>query len=128
MVTQVHLISKQTTVCFATLNVEGLKELGKHSQLVSYMKSRNISALAIQERHITHSDTFMYAGYKFYLSGNKEDKYAGVGFIVSPSLNAHVRGFKPVSSRIAVIRIAASPRSLEIYSVYAPSQITSCEN
>ena len=92
------------------------------------MKARNISVLAIQETHITHSDTFVYEGYKFYLSGSKDDKFAGVGFIVSPNLNIHVRGFKPVSSRIAIIRIAASPRSLEIYSVYAPSQLTSGEN
>ena len=121
-------LSKQTTVCISTFNVEGLKELGKHSQLVSYMKSKNISILAIQETHISHSDTFVYEGYKFYLSGTKNDNFAGVGFIVSPSMNIHVRGFKPVSSRIAILRVAASPRSLEIYSIYAPSQLSSGEN
>jgi len=121
-------IKNNLNIKIGTLNVEGLKEIGKHSMLISYMKNQSIDILAIQETHVTNTDSFKHDNYWFYFSGNKADSHAGVGFIVSPRFHLHVRGFKPITSRIAVIRIAASPRSLELYSIYAPSQIASGEN
>lgn len=109
----------------ATFNVEGVNRLGKRQILLEYMKHKQIQLLCIQETHGTVVDSFVKDGYVFYLSGQDKDSHAGVGFIVSPQLRPHILGLKPLNSRIAVLRISASPRSIQVFSIYAPSQLPS---
>jgi len=89
------------------------------------MLNKDIHILAIQETHGTTMDTFTSDGYKFFLSGKDNEKYAGVGFIVSPSMAPYIKAFTPISHRIAKLQLLTNPRPIVLYSVYAPSQLAS---
>ena len=108
-----------------TLNVENLRSVGKHFLLTQIMLKFSIDVLCIQETHVTSHDDFHYQGFRFLLSGNKENPHAGVGFVVNPSAAKYVKAFKPVNARIAILKLHTSPRPFWVYSCYAPSQMVS---
>ena len=59
------------------------------------------------------------------MSGSPVDTHAGVGFVVSPKFRFFVQAFKPINSRICELTINSSPRLIKLYSVYAPSMMSS---
>ena len=63
-----------------------------------------------------------------FVSGEKDDRFAGVGFMLSLCLKTRIRGFRPINSRIAEIRIATSPKPISLFSIYAPSRLPSAED
>ena len=108
-----------------TFNVENLRSVGKHFLLTQIMLKFSIDILCIQETHVTCHDEFHYQGFRFLLSGNKDNPHAGVGFVVSPKAAKFIKAFKPVNARIAILKLNTSPRPFWIYSCYAPSQMVS---
>ena len=57
------------------------------------------------------------------VSGNdsRDGRISGVGFVVAPRCRRLVYGFKPISPRIAFIKLRTRPRTLSLFSIYAPS-------
>jgi hypothetical protein len=85
----------------------------------------NIDVLCIQETHGKVHDAFVSKGFQFYMSGSPVDTHAGVGFVISPKFRFFVQAFKPINSRICELTINSSPRLINLYSVYAPSMMSS---
>ena len=59
-------------------------------------------------------------GHKLYFSGKEEKHENGVGFLVQKDIVNTVMGCRPVSSRLIVIRLRASPFNSTIIQAYAP--------
>ena len=107
----------------ASWNVQGLKEVLKCDEITQHMTTNNIHILCLSETHQTKSDQWKKNGYQFYFSGNSQGPYAGVGFVISPIALPFVHGFLAISDRICRVSIRAQPRTLVLFSVYAPSQM-----
>ena len=60
-------------------------------------------------------------GHKLYFSGKEEKHVHGVGFLVHKDIVNTVMGYRPVSSRLIVIRLRASVFNITIIQAYAPT-------
>ena len=61
------------------------------------------------------------------LSGSSNDKYTGVGFIISPGLRRAVHSFDCKSARMAAIKIRVTGGKIAFLSTYAPQNAYSSE-
>jgi exonuclease III len=90
------------------------------------MKSQSVDIMCIQEVRKKNSDKFISDdGYTVLWSGSGDGsrEWAGVGFIISPSLQRNFLGFRPLSNRIAALKLSVNCRSLVVFSVYAPHNL-----
>ena len=108
----------------ATWNIEGasLEDLTKLTEVIRIMRQRKIGVMALQETHICGSPLLYIDGYFIILSGGTGDgrEYAGVGFIVAPSLRQSIASFTQHSARIASLTMRVEGGTLAIISAYAP--------
>jgi len=60
-----------------------------------------------------------------YLSGSlgTSPEWAGVGFIIAPSLQHHIVGFHPASNRVSSLKVKVSGGSIAVVCVYAPHNL-----
>ena len=107
----------------ATWNVEGLREVAKYDQILSFLRHRNIHLLAVQETKSDSISTFNKSGWEILHSGASNAKHHGVGFFVSPSLRPRVHSFLAHSPRICEITVRTNPHPITVFSVYAPSTV-----
>ena len=56
-----------------------------------------------------------------YLSGKDDTHEQGVDFLVHKNIVKSVIGCRPISSRLMTVRLRASPFSITIIQVYAPT-------
>ena len=106
----------------ATWNVEGLSDI-KVFELTRFMERRGIHILCIQETHILQAPYYdTDNGYLVVLSGSASGprEYAGVGFIIAPSIRDSIIGFLQRSNRLACIKLRVERGRAAIISAYAP--------
>ncbi len=111
------------SLCLATWNVEGLREVAKYDQILSLMSSKQVHLLAVQETKSDSVCTFAKSGWEILHSGSSAAKHHGVGFFVSPSLRPYVSNFLAHSPRICELTIHTNPHSITVFSIYAPSTV-----
>jgi len=93
------------------------------------MEHEGLGLLCIQETRVQGATYFTSGGYFIICSGGDADReYAGVGFIVAPSLRRAVRGFKQLSERLCSIRLRISGGTAVFMSAYAPQSGRSYES
>ena len=88
-----------SNIYFGSWNVEGLTDVKLH-QLCDIMRSRALSILCLQETRISCTGSRVLDNdYVFIASGSDGEgkTYAGVGFLIAPSLRKSVVSFKPIS-------------------------------
>ena len=106
----------------ATWNVEGLTE-SKLVQLVATMERRNIDILCIQEtREVGSAYRYVYNGFMYINSGASEGdrSFAGVGFLLSPSMQQSVISFRQISDRVCTLKLKTLGGKLMLINTYAP--------
>ena len=107
----------------ATWNVEGLTD-EKIITLQRYMEIYDIHILCLQETHKPLSNYIVTEkDFLLILSGRadtKEREFAGVGFLIAPTIRRSVYGFCQLSSRLACVKIRIPGGQLAILSCYAP--------
>ena len=108
---------------FVTWNIETLIGLGKYETLASFVKSRDIDILMLQETKSTSSNEITSHGGKYLLSGTPTEPSAGVGFYVSPRCLPVVQDFLPFSGRLAALILRTQPLPTVLITVYAPSML-----
>ena len=107
----------------STWNVEGLRETAKYDQIISFLNSKQIHLLAVQETKCGSVSAFCKSGWEILHSGSSNSKHHGVGFFVFPSLRLHAHKFLAHSPRISEITLQTNPRPITVFSIYAPSTV-----
>ena len=109
----------------ATWKVEGLRgdSLVKLEELLHTMRNNSIDILCGQETHLHGAEYSSKNDHKLFFSGSLDVQnrtYAGVGFLVGPSVVNSVIAFKACDDRIATLRVKISGGVLTFISAYAP--------
>ena len=99
----------------ATWNVEGLREIAKYDQIISFLNSKQIHLLAVQETKCDSVSTFKKSGWVILHSGASSAKHHGVGLFVSPSLRPHAHQFLTHSPRICELTIRTTSHHHLLY-------------
>ena len=103
-------------------NIEGMTEL-KLAEVCRYMREHSIDIMCMQETRRPNSDHYATEdGYLVVLSGTAgaNPKFAGVGFVVSPTLRPRVCGHWRLDNRIASIKVRTGSERLTLCTVFAP--------
>uniref|UniRef100_A0A8D8SH15 Craniofacial development protein 2 n=1 Tax=Cacopsylla melanoneura TaxID=428564 RepID=A0A8D8SH15_9HEMI len=105
-----------------TWNVKTMSKEGKIENAIQEMKRMHIEIMGISEMRWPNSGEMQVENHKIYYSGKNDGVHEyGVGVIVSPTVAKCVTNFTPVSERIMLLQIQASPINISILQVYAPT-------
>ena len=110
----------QSSIKIGTLNVQGFAETLKLKTALILMQTHSIDVLMLTETRSTSYYSYQSEGYMVILSGNKQDRYAGVGAIVAPRLRPHLLDVIQVSSRIIHLAFKMQGGNLHTVGAYAP--------
>ena len=83
-------------IMLASFNARSLLKPAMHHQIAVYMKSRNISLMALQETKVSTVTQYMVGDYLYVLSGSGEEgsrEHAGVGVVLSKEARKWRGGF-----------------------------------
>ena len=96
--------------------------MGKREIIMKWMDQHQCGVLALQETWSSHSSTEKHGHYTWFFSSDKEGKreHHGVGFVIHKSVMKSIIMVKPISSRLMMIKIRATPE-LDIISAYGPT-------
>ena len=105
-------------------NIEGLSLL-KETEIIDYMFRFDVDVCCLQEARRSKSDVFKCNGYEFILSGSSDGPtdWYGVGFVISPRLRRHRRGFCQINDRIASLKLKCRGGTFAIITVLAPHNL-----
>ena len=107
-----------------SLNCRGLTKPYEEETLADDMRRYQIHLLAIQETHLKGTGTKLLtttdskAKYRLFYTGSQENKFHGVGIVISDHLNAQ---FKEISNRICTATVKLDGRKLHFICAYAPT-------
>ena len=112
-----------------TLNTRGISKDFDRKVLAKDALQYDLQACGVQETHLKHQNNLGFEDisasisnrtrkYKFFYTGEDDNKYHGVGLLVNSELNPT---FKRVSNRICYAQIQLKNRNLYIVSAYAPT-------
>lgn len=105
-----------------TWNVQSMYQAGKTANIVKEMKRLQIDILGCSETRWPNSGHYIINEHHIYFSGDNTTRNKnGVAIILNDRTNLTVKGFIPVSNRVALIKIKAQPFDLNIIQSYAPT-------
>ncbi|XP_060523267.1 craniofacial development protein 2-like [Cylas formicarius] len=106
-----------------TWNVQSMYQAGKAANIVKEVKRLQIDILGCSETRWPDSGHCTIDEHHIYFSGDHTTRNRnGVAIILNKQTNEAVKGFIPISSRVAVIKIKSKPFDLNIIqSSYAPT-------
>ena len=111
-----------TNFVVASWNIEGLTT-SKIDELQVHMINRKVGIMCLQETHWTDSAYFVTdAGFLLITSGQEDEAYAGVGFLVAPHCRRSVVSFCQFSGRQASLKMRVLGGKMVVCSLYAPHQ------
>ena len=116
---------KPNRLIIGSWNVEGLTDL-KLEEICKYMNSHSVDIMCMQEvRRLNTDKFFSEGGHEVLISGSGGGgrEWAGVGFIISPKLRHFIMGFRPLSNRIAALKLRVDGGSMALLSVLAPHNL-----
>ena len=95
----------------------------KIRQLCDIMKLRGLAIICVQETRIPHTGcSILDNGYALITSGTSDNSktYAGVGYLVAPSLRRSIYSFKLISERTCILKLRVAGGKITIVNAYAP--------
>lgn len=97
-------------------------QAGKAANIVKEMNRLQVDILGCSETRWPHSGHYVINEYHIYFSGDNTTRNKnGVAIILNSQTNMTVKGFIPISNRVALIKIKAKPFDLNIIQSYAPT-------
>lgn len=104
-----------------TWNVQSMYLAGKTENIVKEMKRLQIDILGCSETRWPNSGHCIIHEHHIYFSGDNTTRNKnGVAIILNDQTNMTVKGFIPISNRVALLKIKAQPFDLNIIQSYAP--------
>ena len=107
-------------VKFGALNVQGMADTLKLKNAKQLMQEHHLGVLLLSETRSTSYYTYLSEQYLVILSGNKRDKFAGVGAIISPELRPFLLDVIQVNNRIIHLCFKKQGGNVHIIGVYGP--------
>ena len=112
---------RTNSIRIGTWNVQSMYD-GKLENTIAEMTRLNIPILGISEMRWPGTGLQRLETHTVFWPGEAANYHRnGVAFIVSNDLQKSVVGFLPVSDRVALLQIKASPCSITFIQVYAPT-------
>ena len=109
-------------ISIGTWNIRTLRMPGKVEELAHEMNRYHWTILGLCEvRWKNFGETSTQDGHKLYYSGRDDKHEHGVGFLVHKDMVNTVMSCRPVSSRLIIIRLRATPLNITIVQAYAPT-------
>jgi len=105
----------------ATWNLLSLYRTGTCQNLVKVLRTYGVKVAALQGIRWKGTGQIRVNDYEIYFSGMVDRHSYGCGFAVHKPLVPHIKEFRPVSERIAVLRINSRPIDLILICVHAPT-------
>ena len=117
---RINLIKTRHPVTIGTWNVRTLRRAGRVEELIHEMDKYRWNILGLSElRWKGSGEITVDNNHKLFYSG-KEDKHEyGVGFLVNKEMVNTVISCTPISSRIILLRVKATPFNITIIQIYA---------
>ncbi len=106
----------------ATLNVHGMKRIGKREEVEEWMKRKGIHILVIQETATDKDSREMRGEYTWYFSGEKKTLQGwtyGVGVIINNEIVKNIDDIIPITDRLIVLRLKGT-MTTTIIGTYMP--------
>ena len=112
----------RNNISIGTWNIRTLRAPGKVEELIHEMNRYHWTILGLCEvRWKNLGETSTQDGHKLYYSGREDKHEHGVGFLVHKDTVNTVISCQPVSSRLIIIRLRATPLNITIVQAYAPT-------
>ena len=105
---------------FGALNVQGFADTLKLKNAIQLMQEHNLGILLLSEAKSTSYYSYTSEEHLVVLSGNKRDRHAGVGAIISPSLRPYLMDVVQVNSRIIHFSLKKQGGNIHVIGVYGP--------
>jgi len=105
-----------------TWNLLSLYRTGTCQNLVEVLRTCEVKVAVLQEIRWKVTEQIRVNNYEIYFSGMVDRHSYRCGFAVHKSLVPHIKEFRPVSERIAVLRINSRPIDLILVCVHAPME------
>ncbi|PIK51575.1 putative RNA-directed DNA polymerase from mobile element jockey-like [Apostichopus japonicus] len=102
-------------------------QAGKFENVIKEKDNYKIQILGLAEARWLNSGHIVKEGYQMYFSGNDKHHVYGVGIIMEKTLARSVQGYWPISDRVMMVKMDATPFNLIIIQVYAPTSAHSRE-
>ena len=112
---------------FGTWNVRTLQELGKLHLMLKEREQLKLDVLGLCETRWSGEGHFASGDKLVISSGSPDGGYGGVAVILSAAVKNSLLSYTPVSNRLLVVRIQATPAPITIIQVYAPTSSCSAE-
>ena len=106
---------------FGTWNVRTLRELGKLALLLKEMERLKLDVFGLCETRWSGEGHFASGDKLVISSGSPDVGYGGVAVVLSAAVKNSLLSYTPVSNRLLVARIQATPVPITIIQVYAPT-------
>ena len=103
-----------------SLNVQGFADALKLKNSIQIMEEHRLDVLILTETKSTSYYSYISEGHVVILSGNKKDKYAGVGAILSPKIRPYLMDVLQVSNRIIHLGFRKQGGNVHVIGAYAP--------
>ncbi|KAF2898321.1 hypothetical protein ILUMI_07855 [Ignelater luminosus] len=109
---------KASEIKIGTWNVRSMYEPGKIHNTIHEIERMSIAVLGISEMRWPQTEKYQIEAYTVYYSGkNRLQNRNGVAIIVNEDVNSAVLRVAPISERIIMLRIRASPKDINIVQV-----------
>src|SRR4051812_17126470 len=127
------LADTSKTISFATLNVRGISVQSKFDALFDDIINESISIIGLQETRLAETTaTTMFSDHiarkakvhthRAYWSFDRNDRYGGVGLIVSSYISTYVQKIHCYHSRFIAIDLFLLARKLKVINIYCHQQ------
>ena len=112
-------LHRGNTITTGTWNVRTLNQTGKLKELTHEMERYKWHILGLCETRWKDFRELLTEGHTLYYSGDQTKHIHGVGFLAHKDIRNSIMGCNTISSRLASIRLCATPFNLTIIQVYA---------
>ncbi|GFO43632.1 LOW QUALITY PROTEIN: craniofacial development protein 2-like [Plakobranchus ocellatus] len=104
----------------ATWNIRTLLQKGKLENIKQEMKRMKLNILGLSEVRWKRAGKITSGGHEIIYSGGTESEN-GVGIIVDQTASKAIKGYRALSDRVLLVKIAGKPVDLNTIQVYAPT-------
>ena len=103
-----------------SLNVQGFADTLKLKNSIQLMEEHGLDVLILTETKSTSYYSYTSERYLVILLGNQQDKYAGVGAIISPKFRPHLNDILQVNPRIIHLSFRQKGGNMHVVGAYGP--------